>query len=329
MNSLTHVWIEVPLMSNALERLPDVVALYPASPPQPVIATAQPAQAILASSGIQYDGPLFDELPNLRIVTRTGIGIDNINLDDATERGIVVCNTPDGPTESTAEHAVAMLLALAKRIKQGDDNMADGYFGPRSLLVGTEVQGKTLGLLGLGRIGRRVAEICRLGLGMTVIAHDPFVSAETAAAMGVTLHSRADVIAAADFLSLHAPATPDTFQMINRETLATMKAGAYLINVARGPLVDADALLEAVNHGTLAGAGLDVFDPEPLPEDSPLRNHPNIIVTPHSASLTVDGRARIEQMAVERLIEFFSGQYPKDVCNPAVLETLDLQRLAD
>jgi D-3-phosphoglycerate dehydrogenase / 2-oxoglutarate reductase len=318
MNSLTHVWIEVPVMSNALEKLPGVIALYPPAPPQPAIGNAQPAQAILASSGIQYNAAIFEQLPNLRILTRTGIGIDNVNLQDATDHGVVICNTPDGPTESTAEHAVAMLLSLAKRLKQGDANMADGNFGPRSLLVGAEVQGKTLGLVGLGRIGRRVAQICGLGLGMRVIGSDPFVSAEKAAAMGVTLRSQAEVIAEADFLSLHAPALTETYRMINRESIAAMKDGAYLINVARGPLVDEEAVLEAVNHGKLAGVALDVFDPEPALVDSPLRNHPKILVTPHTASLTAEGRSRIEQMAVDRLIEFFSGERPKDVCNPEV-----------
>ncbi|MBX2999158.1 MAG: hydroxyacid dehydrogenase [Caldilineaceae bacterium] len=311
MNSLTHVWIEVPVLSNALDKLTGVTALYPP-------ASAQPAQAILASSGIQYNAALFEQLPNLRIVTRTGIGIDNVNLADATAHGVVICNTPDGPTESTAEHAVAMLLALAKRIKQGDANMAEGKFGPRSLLVGTEVQGKTLGLVGLGRIGRRVAQICGAGLGMRVIGSDPFISAEQAEAMGVSLRSQAEVIAEADFLSLHAPAIPETYRMINRESIARMKDGAYLINVARGPLVDEIAVLEAVNGRKLAGVALDVFDPEPALVDSPLRSHPNILVTPHTASLTAEGRTRIEQMAVDRLIEFFSGQRPKDICNPEV-----------
>ncbi len=318
MNDLTHVWIEVPLMSDALDKLPGVIALYPA--PTRALANAEPAQAILASSGIRYDAALFEQLPDLRIVTRTGIGIDNVNLEDATAHGIVVCNTPDGPTESTAEHAVAMLLSLAKRIKQGDANMADGYFGPRSLLVGTEVQGKTLGLIGLGRIGRRVAHICGVGLGMNVIGSDPFLSVEQAAALGVTLRSQPEVIAESDFLSLHAPAIPETYRMINAESIAGMKDGAYLINVARGPLVDADALIAAVEHGKLAGAALDVFDPEPLAEDSPLRNQPNILVTPHTASLTSEGRTRIEHMAVDRLTEFFSGQRPRDICNPEVWE---------
>jgi D-3-phosphoglycerate dehydrogenase len=318
LNDLSHVWIEAPLTSNALDQLSGVTLLYPAASPASPIANAGPAQAILASSGIRYDGALFDQLPNLRIVTRTGIGIDNVNLADATERGVVVCNTPDGPTESTAEHAVAMLLGLAKRIKQGDANMAEGKFGPRTILMGCEVQGKTLGLIGLGRIGRRVAHICGLGLGMHVIGSDPFVTAEEAASFGVTLRTQDEVIAEADFLSLHAPAIPATYHLINNATIARMKDGAFLINVARGPLVEDDAILAAVESGKLAGAALDVFDPEPLPVDSRLRNHPTVLVTPHTASLTSEGRTRIEQMAVARLVEFFSGQRPKDVCNPEV-----------
>jgi D-3-phosphoglycerate dehydrogenase / 2-oxoglutarate reductase len=318
LNDLSHVWIEAPLTSNALDQLSGVTLLYPAASPASPIANAGQAQAILASSGIRYDGALFDQLPNLRIVTRTGIGIDNVNLADATERGVVVCNTPDGPTESTAEHAVAMLLALAKRIKQGDANMAEGKFGPRTILMGCEVQGKTLGLIGLGRIGRRVAHICGLGLGMHVIGSDPFVTVDEAASFGVVLRTQDEVIAESDFLSLHAPAIPTTYHMINNATIGRMKDGAFLINVARGPLVEDDAILAAVESGKLAGAALDVFDPEPLPVDSRLRNHPNVLVTPHTASLTSEGRTRIEHMAVARLVEFFSNQRPKDVCNPEV-----------
>ncbi|MCC9076372.1 hydroxyacid dehydrogenase [Litorilinea aerophila] len=324
---LTHLWVEVPPYSDALKLLPDHVAvLFPAEPPASPFANAGPAQAILASSGLRYDRAVFEQLPNLRIITRTGIGVDNINLDDATVCGIVVCNTPDGPTESTAEHTVAMLLNLAKRIKQGNDNLAAGKFGPRSgPLIGVEVQGKTLGLVGLGRIGRRVAQICRHGFDMRVLATDPFVTPEQAAALGVTLADLETVLAEADFLSLHVPATPETYRLINRERLARMKDGAFLLNLARGPLVDPDALLEALESGKLAGAGLDVFDPEPPPVDSPLRNHPLIVATPHSASLTVEGRTRIETMAVERVIAFFRDGRAPDVVNPAVLESPTLR----
>lgn len=317
---LTHVWVEAPFFSDALDQLPAAVTIIqPPSPKDPPEATALPAQAILASSLVNYNGALLDKLPNLRLIQRTGIGYDNVVVPDATARKILVCNTPDGPTESTAEHTVAMLLALAKRLKQGNDNMAAGQWGPRKdPLIGIEVTGKTLGLVGLGRIGRRVAHICRNGFEMRVLAYDPFVTAEQAAALGVTLTDLDTVISQADFVSVHVPATTETYHLINRERIAQMKDGAYVLNLARGPLVDEDALLAAVDSGKLAGAGLDVFDPEPAPLTSRLRNHPMIIATPHSASLTVEGRIRIETMAVERLLAYFNGERPKDMVNPEV-----------
>lgn len=320
---LTHVWVEAPFYSNALNALPpEVTVLYPAPGGDP-IANAEPAQGILASSLVRYNAALFRRLPNLRIVTRTGIGIDNVDLNDATEAGVVVCNTPDGPTESTAEHTVAILMNLAKRIKQGNDNLAAGKWGPRTApLIGVEVRGRTLGLVGLGRIGRRVAHICGAGLGMRVIGYDPYVRAADVEPLGITLLDLEDVIAQADFLSLHLPATPETYHLMNRERIGRMKPGAFLLNLARGPLVDAEALVEAVDAGRLGGAGLDVFDPEPPALDSVLRNHPLIVATPHGAGLTVEGRTRIEEMAVERLLAFFRGETPADVCNPAVLSRL-------
>lgn len=320
---LTHIWLEAPLLPQVLALLPvDVVAIAAASLPAQPWATATRAQAIVASSLVRYTGEVMDSCPALRLIARTGIGVDNVDLAAATARGVVVTNTPDGPTESTAEHSVAMLLALAKRLKQGDANLASGQWGPRQgPLVGVEVRGKTLGLVGLGRIGRRVAEICKLAFAMRVVGCDPFVSPEEAAALGIELADTDTVIAQADFLSLHAPATPETHKLINRARLATMKPGAYLLNMARGALVDEEALLEAIDSGRLAGAGLDVFDPEPPTMDSPLRNHPKVIATPHVASLTAEGRERMERMAVERLLDFMAGRRPENVVNPAVYAT--------
>lgn len=319
----THVWVEAPFYSNALAALPSEVTVLYAAPAEDRIANAGPAQGILASSLVQYDADLFRRLPNLRIVTRTGIGVDNVDLEAATAAGVVVCNTPEGPTESTAEHTVAILLNLAKRIKQGNDNLAAGKWGPRAdPLIGVEVRGRTLGLVGLGRIGRRVAHICGLGLGMRVIGYDPFVRAADVEPLGITWMELEDVIAQADFLSLHLPATPETHHLMDRARIGRMKPGAFLLNLARGPLVDAAALVEAVDAGRLGGAGLDVFEPEPPAVDSILRRHPLIVATPHGAGLTVEGRTRIEEMAVERLLAFFRGETPMDVCNPAVLNRL-------
>ena len=317
---LTHVWVEVPPFSDVKSQFPaDVTIVQRAAPTESPVASALPAQAILASSLIRYDAALLEQLPNLRIIARTGIGIDNLDLEAATARGIVCVHTPDGPTESTAEHTVAMLLGLAKRLKYGNANLAAGKWGPRSgYMIGTEVQGKTLGLVGLGRIGRRVAQICRLGLEMEVVAYDPYVTAEQAAAIGVRWATLDDVVAQADFLSVHVPATPETHHLINAERIATMKDGAYVLNLARGPLVDASALLDALDSGKLAGAGLDVFEPEPVALDSRLRDHERVIATPHIAGVTADGRTRMEQMAVERVLAFFGGERPENVVNPEV-----------
>lgn len=315
----THLWHEAPILSDALALIPPHVTLLQAAKGNPT-ANLAAAQAILASSGLTYDGPLMDLAPNLRIIARTGIGVDNVDLAAATERGIVVCNTPDGPTESTAEHTVAMLLALAKMLKQGDANVAAGNFGPRGILLGMEVQGKTLGLVGMGRIGRRVAHICQFGLGMTVLAYDPFITQEQVDDLGVTLTDLDTVISQAHFLSLHAPSTPATVKLMNAARFAQMRDGSYLLNMARGTLVDESALLDALTSGKLAGAGLDVFDPEPPTADSPLRGHPKVIATPHTASVTAEGRARMERMAIQRVIAFFNGEWVESIVNPDVMK---------
>ena len=315
---LTHLWLEAPLSDSVLARLPASVQVLRAAPQAPVYSNAATAQAIIASSQLRYDNALLDACPNLRLIARTGIGVDNIDLDAATVRGVVVTNTPDGPTESTAEHTVAMLLALAKRLKPGNDNLAAGRWGPRTgVIVGSEVQGKTLGLIGCGRIGRRVAEICRLAFQMRVLAYDPYLDASSAATHGVTLAPLDEVIAQADFLSLHTPATPETIGLMNAARLAAMKPGSYLLNLARGSLVDEAALLAALERGHLAGAGLDVFAAEPLAAANPLRTHPAVVATPHSASVTQEGRRRMEEMAMDRLLAFFQGERPADIVNPA------------
>ena len=321
-SKLTHVWVEVPFLSDALTQLPADVGIYIGQLGVVDEEKVMSAQVAFASAGVAYNADLFQRLPNLRMVQRTGIGYDNVNLEDATQYGVVACNTPDGPTESTAEHTVAMLLNLAKRLKQGNDNLAAGKFGPRNgPLLGMEVQGKTLGLVGLGRIGRRVAQICGTGLGMRVVAYDPYITPEQAAQMGVEQAELDEVIRQSDFLSLHVPVTPETHRLMDATRISQMKQGAYLINCARGPLVDPAALVAAVDSGHLAGAGIDVFDPEPPVVGDVLRDHPLIVATPHSATVTTEGRVRIEEMAVARVNAFFRGERPSDVLNPAVYTT--------
>lgn len=322
LSELTHLWVEQPLVPRAAALLPKGAVVFRArldgADPWAYVG---PAQAVVALSQLPYGEKLLAAAPKLRIIARAGIGLDNVDVAAATKRGVAVCNVPDGPTESTAEHAVALMLALAKRLKPSDANMAEGKFGPRSELLGTELRDKTLGLLGLGRIGRRVAEICRLGLGMKVIAHDPVVTPAQAADLGVVLADAETVIASADVLSLHAPLVPATQGMIHAGRIARMKRGAYLINVARGPLVVEEDLLAALDRGHLAGAGLDVFEPEPPAPESRIRRHPKMIVTPHTASVTAEGRARTDVMAVEAVLAFFRGEKPANCVNPEVLKS--------
>jgi D-3-phosphoglycerate dehydrogenase len=320
LSDLTHLWIDRPLLPASRAMIPADVAVMQAPPDAaPPFAELAPVQAIIAGPTV-YDAAMMDAAPQLLIIARVGIGVDTVDLAAATERGIVVCNTPDGPTTSTAEHTVAMLLALAKRLKEGDANLARGEWGPLSALTGAEVCGKTLGIIGMGRIGRRVAEICRLGLQMEVSAYSRSLTQEQAAQLGITAADLETVIAGADFLTLHIPSTAETRHLLSRERIARMKPGAYLLNMGRGALVDSAALLDAINSGQLAGAGLDVFDPEPLPAASPLRNHPRIIATPHTAGNTVEGRTRMEQAALAQVLAFFRGEPVANIVNPEVLQ---------
>ena len=262
----------------------------------------------------------MDCLPRLCIIARTGIGVDRIDLDAATRRGILVVNTPDGPTESTAEHVVALLLNLCKGVMRGDGILRSGRPFPAltELRPGFEVAGNVLGLVGLGRIGSRVAAIAQV-LGMQVIAFDPFIPAERASALNVELvPSLAQLLSRVQVVSLHCPATPQTRHIINVEALSLMPEGSYLINVARGLLVDEDALLATLRSGHLAGAALDVFDPEPPMTNHPLFTHPNTICTPHMGSYTAASVERMQVMACEQIAMVLRGERPTNLVNPAV-----------
>jgi len=240
--------------------------------------------------------------PKLKVISRIGVGYDTVDVAAATARGIVVCHAPDAPTVSTAEHTIALLLAVTKRLPALMQRAADGLAAGKA--EGMELDGTVLGLLGYGRIARRVARTAR-ALGMDTIAHDPFVSA--AENDETRLVPAADVWQQSDVITLHAPATSDTRHIVNDATLRQMKPGAYLVNCARGSLVDHVALLRALDDGRLAGAGLDVTEPEPLPSGHPLLTHPSVIVTPHMASSTVAGRRRLYTQAIGNALAVLRG----------------------
>jgi D-3-phosphoglycerate dehydrogenase len=263
----------------------------------------------------------MDQMPTLVVIARPGIGVDNVDQPAATERGVVVVNTPDAPTVSTAEQTVSLLLALAKRHKPAARILAtQGNIFAEPTLV--EVKGKVLGLLGIGRIGSTVAQICGHGLGMKVIAFDPFVSPERAAALGVSLRpSMSDVLREADFVSLHLPLTKESRGLINAQALAQMKPTAYLLNCARGPIVDEPALIAALQAGKLAGAGLDVFDPEPPAADNPLLAMENVAATPHSSGFSDGCQLKMGLALAEEIIDALNGKHPANLVNPKVWDS--------
>ncbi len=263
--------------------------------------------------GHRWDAARFARFPDLRVVSRMGIGYDNVDVAAATAVGVAVCNAPQSPTVSTAEHAMALLLAVTKELPALAARARTGATGnpsPTSL----ELDGATLGLVGLGRIGRRVA-VAAAALGMRVIAHDPGLTASPDAS--VRLVDLDEVIETSHVISLHAPAVAATHHMIDTATLQRTRRGVYLVNCARGSLVDHDALVDALDAGWVAGAGLDVTEPEPLPTGHPLLDRTDVIVTPHIASSTVAGRARLFAHAFDNALAVLEGR-PATVVNPSV-----------
>ena len=260
------------------------------------------AHAVLAGAKRPWNAEAFALGSELKVISRIGIGYDNVDVAAATAAGVIVCNAPDAPSVSTAEHTLMLMLATVKNLPAQIERARQGLPGATT---GTalELDGTVLGLVGFGRIARRVAAVAR-ALGMSVLAHDPYVTESD----DCRLVDLAQVFAESDVISLHAPAMATTQHMINATSLATMKQGVYLVNCARGALVDQDALLDALNSGQVAGAGLDVTDPEPLPAGHPLLEHPNVIVTPHVASATVAGRRRLYSHAIDNALNVLAGR---------------------
>jgi D-3-phosphoglycerate dehydrogenase len=318
---MQQIWFERPCPPKflpLLEGQATVVGPASATPDRPLSALAG-AQVAIVGSRIRFDGALLDQFPNLRAVIRTGIGYDNVSLPDATARGVAVCNVPSGPTISTAEHAMALLLATVKHLKQGDRELRRGGVADFFLeFDGLELYGRRLGLIGMGRIGSRVARMAQ-ALEMAVIVYDPYLSPAQAVAAGVELAPSLEaVLAAADVVSIHAPYTAETHHLFNAERIAQMKPGAYLINAARGGLVDEAALLSALESGHLGGAGLDVFDPEPPRPDHPLLQRDDVIASGHVAGATQASKDRLVEGAIQQALNFLRGERPPFLLNPEV-----------
>lgn len=257
---------------------------------------------------IELPGELLSTAKKLKIVSKHGVGFDNIDLEYCKKAGVIVTTTPNANSLSVAEHAFALMMTLAKNIIPVSKEYKEIGFAAKNHTPGVELTGKTLGLIGIGRIGSNFAKMCYHGFGMRVLAYDPYAKVTPE---GITLVEDVnEVISQADVLSLHCALTDETRKMINAERLALMKPSAILINCARGPMVDEDALIEALKTGKLAAAGLDVTDPEPVEPNSDLFKLSNVIVTPHYAPTTLEAAIRVSKIGCENINAVLSGQEP-------------------
>jgi glyoxylate reductase len=290
-------------------------------PPREVILReTRAADGIVSLLTDRIDGEFMDACPQLRVVSNYAVGFDNIDVPAATERGILAGNTPGVLTETTADCAFALLMAAARRIVEGVDYVRAGRWktwGPL-LLLGADVHHATLGLLGLGRIGAEMAKRAR-GFDMRVLYYDVVRRADLEASLGIAHAPLDEVLAQADFVSIHTPLTPETRHLMNRARFQQMKRSAILINTARGPVVETGALLEALQSGTIAGAALDVTDPEPLPADHPLIGLSNCIVVPHIASASAATRGKMAEIAARNLLAGLRGEPLPAGLNPEAL----------
>ncbi len=280
------------------------VVFLPEKPGASVADEIKDADALIVRSATKATAALLENATRLRVIGRAGVGVDNVDLDAATQKGIVVMNTPGGNAVAVAEHALALMLALVRRVPQADGALKQGRWEKKKL-IGTELRGKTLGLIGMGKIGMEVARLAQAFL-MEVIAYDPYVASAMAREQNVRLVSLDELLAQSDFLSLHASATAESRHLLNAATLAKAKKGVRIINCARGQLINEADLLQAIERGHVAGAGLDVFEVEP-PKDFKLVSLPNVIATPHIAGSTEEAQeivgVRISEQVRDYLLQ--------------------------
>jgi len=261
--------------------------------------------ALLVRSATTVTEELLEKMPQLKIIARAGVGVDNIDVNAATKRGIIVVNAPDGNTISTAEHTFAMMASLMRNIPQAHQSVKNLEW-KRNAFIGTELYGKTLGIVGMGRIGSELAKRAKV-FGMNVKVYDPFLTKERAIKLGVSHGSLEEVLAEADIITVHTPLTPETKGLINEETLSKTKKGVYFLNCARGGIIDEQALAKFVGNGHVAGAAIDVFEVEP-PGEHPLFKFDNVIVTPHLGASTKEAQLNVATQVAKEVRMYFEGK---------------------
>lgn len=266
------------------------------------------------------DGHAIEHSPNLKVIGRTGVGYDTVDVKKATELGIPVVITPGANNRSVAEHAVAMMFALSKNLVQAQNEMCAGNWEIRGAGKAFELEGKTVGVIGMGAIGRETAKICQ-GCGMKVAGYDPFMSREKIEALGAKYYADyRELLKTADIITIHVPLTEETRNMIAKEQLASMKKTALIINCSRGGIINESDLVQALREGVIAGAGTDVYCNEPPKTDAPLLNCPNLIVSPHSAAQTREAVIKMAQMCINGCLAVCRGEKWPYVADPKVYE---------
>lgn len=291
--------------------------------PETVLPLLRQAEGIILRTGITLTRELIAAAENLKVISRTGGGVDNVDVEAATEHGVVVTSNLGVNTVSVAEHVLSMMLSLSKQLPLMDNSVRNGNFKIRYKNLPCDLEGKTLGLLGFGRIGSRLGEICRQAFNMSVIAHDPYLAEDQKDRYvdQVKFVEMEALFSQADVLSIHVPLTEQTRHIVSADQINLMKSGALLINTSRGGVVDEEALATALRQNVIGGAGLDVFSQEPLLDESPLMKLGNVILTPHTAALTRECVLRMATEAVRCMLDVLTGKKPENVANPQTLST--------
>ena len=297
----------------------------PGLPREELLAALPEYDALVVRSQVQVDAEAIAAGTRLQVIGRAGVGVDNVDLDAATRAGITVVNAPTGNTIAAAEHTLALLYGVARRIAAADASVRRGEW-KRAEFTGHELRGRTLGIVGLGKIGQAIAARA-IAMEMTVLASDPFVTAEAAAHHGVELVSFESILARSDVITVHVPMTRATRGLIGREQLKQMKPGAILLNVARGGVVDEAAVADALREGRLGGAGIDVFEQEP-PKDSPLLDAPNTVLTPHLGASTEEAQVAVAEEVADQVLDVLAGRSARYAVNAPLLTPETARALA-
>lgn len=305
-----------PIAESGLNKLKEFfeVDYRPGLPKEELLNIIGDYSALVVRSETKVTKEVIEKAKNLKVIGRAGVGVDNIDVEEATRKGILVINAPEGNTIAACEHTIGLMLAISRKIPQAFSLLKQGKWERKSF-IGNELYGKTLGLVGLGRIGSEVAKRAK-SFKMRVIAYDPFISPEKAKELDVELYSDLhSLIKEADYISLHLPLTQETKNLIGKKELEMMKPTAYLINCARGGLVDEDALYEVLKEKKIAGAALDVFKNDPINPDNPLLTLDNVVLTPHLGASTQEAQEKVALIVAEDIIRFFKGEMVSHAVN--------------